>query len=370
MEDLIPETTLERRMLQHASANRRPATGCLELSPLCNMNCKMCYVRLSRRKQEQHGRLRTAAEWLELGRQMQNGGVLFLLLTGGEPLLFPGFRELFSGLRSLGMILTVNTNGTLINEKWADFFAEHMPRRINITLYGSNERTYASLCHYPGGFGKTLRGIRLLLERGVQVKINGSATRSNQKDLDAIYRIGDTLGVPVAIDTYMLPGLRERGLPFSDQARLAPEQAAQAQWKVICHDTPPNLLQEYMKQTLAKTEASEACQYPDCVTCMAGRCSFAVDWQGRMRPCVTLEEPAVPVFETDFEAAWETISREVKRFHIHPKCTTCRLRPLCPNCAGSAKLETGAYDGIPDYLCRYSEELYRIIKQEASAILK
>ena len=36
----------------------------------------------------------------------------------------------------MGMILTINTNGTLIDETWADFFAQHPPRRINITLYG------------------------------------------------------------------------------------------------------------------------------------------------------------------------------------------------------------------------------------------
>ena len=84
----------------------------------------------------------------------------------------------------MGMILTINTNGTLIDETWADFFAQHPPRRINITLYGTSKETYRDLCHYKDGFEKALRGIRLLRERNVDVKINGSLVRSNSTDVD------------------------------------------------------------------------------------------------------------------------------------------------------------------------------------------
>ena len=69
---------------------------------------------------------------------MQKAGTVFLLLTGGEPLLFPDFKTLYRRLRNLGMILTINTNGTLLDEAWADFFATYPPRRINITLYGAD----------------------------------------------------------------------------------------------------------------------------------------------------------------------------------------------------------------------------------------
>ena len=79
--------TMEKRMLRRASAAQRPINGSLELLPLCNMNCDMCYVRLSAGETEAKGGLRMADEWISLGRQMQKAGVLFLLLTGtGDPL--------------------------------------------------------------------------------------------------------------------------------------------------------------------------------------------------------------------------------------------------------------------------------------------
>ena len=87
-------STFERSFLQKARQQHIPITGALELLPLCNMNCDMCYVRLSRSEMECQGQLRTVDEWILLAQQMQKAGTLFLLLTGGEP-LYLLFRHSF-----------------------------------------------------------------------------------------------------------------------------------------------------------------------------------------------------------------------------------------------------------------------------------
>lgn len=364
MEPLQIETnTIEKAMLCRASAAQRPITGTLELLPICNMNCDMCYIRLSRTEMEKKGRMRTADEWISMGEEMERAGVLFLLLTGGEPLLFPDFRRLYLSLRERGIILTVNTNGTLIDADWAAFFGENKPRRINITLYGADDRAYETLCHYPGGFEKTVQGIRLLKERGVDVKINGSVTKSNRNDMEKIYAIGRELGAPVHMDTYMLPGIHERKLPFEAQSRLEPEEAAAAEMEMLRNEMNPEDLRMYVQQMLLQIK-KEGNVYSEGITCMAGNCSFAVNWQGEMRPCVTLEEPSVPVFETGFESAWQQISEKVKAYRVNEKCRQCRLRPVCKTCVASARLETGEYDGLPEYLCRYVRKYIRLLKDE------
>lgn len=364
MESLtIEPNTMEKMLLQRAASKQQPINGSLELLPLCNMSCDMCYIRMNRSEMEKKGGLRTADEWISLGREMQKAGVLFLLLTGGEPLLFPDFKKLYSELKQMGMVLTINTNGTLLDEEWADFFGENKPRRINITLYGADDRAYETLCHYSGGFGKTIRAIRLLKDRNVDVKINGSVTKNNYKDMQKIYALGEMLEVPVHMDTYMLPGIHERGLPFGEQSRLLPEEAATAGMKALKAEMDPRAFPIYVEQKIAQLE-SGAAEYPRGITCMAGNCSFAVNWQGEMRPCVTLEEPSVPVFETGFEAAWEKVSKESKAFRVNEKCIKCRLRPICKTCVASAWLESGAYDGVPEYLCRYAEAYRRLMYEE------
>ena len=361
-------TTLEKIILQKAAAAQRPVNGTLELLPLCNMNCAMCYIRRDRSEVESGGGLRTAEEWIELGEEMRKAGVLFLLLTGGEPLLFPDFQRLYLELKRMGMVLTINTNGTLLDEKWADFFGREKPRRINITLYGADERAYEELCHYPGGFERTMRGIRLLKERGVDVKINGSVTKENCKDIERIYQIGRELEIPVHMDTYMLPGIRERGLAIEQQSRLAPEAAAATELETVKTELGEEQFPFYVQRKIAQIENGPDI-YPDGMTCMAGSCSFSVNWQGEMRPCVTIEEPSVPVFEMGFDAAWEKMSGGAKKFRLHTKCVKCRLRPVCKTCVASAWLETGIYDGLPEYLCRYAKEYARLL-YEANAGLR
>lgn len=181
MKDLDAMDSMEKMLVQKAYQRQAPVNGSLELLPLCNMNCDMCYVRLSKAEMEQKGRLRTKEEWIRLAHQMKEAGTLFLLLTGGEPLLFPGFKEVYIELQKMGMILTINTNGTLINEEWADFFQKYKPRRMNITLYGADDQAYEQLCHYPGGFQKTVNAVRLLRDREIDVKINGSITSKNEE---------------------------------------------------------------------------------------------------------------------------------------------------------------------------------------------
>lgn len=143
MNELSDFSSIALSLLQHAYSNGIPINDSLELLPLCNMDCSMCYVHLSREAMEQAGHLRTIDEWLMLAGQMRrSAGVLFLLLTGGEPLLYPNFRDLYLELKKLGIILTINTNGTLINKTWAQFIGVHKSRRINVSLYGSDNQTY------------------------------------------------------------------------------------------------------------------------------------------------------------------------------------------------------------------------------------
>lgn len=357
-------TTIEENLCEQAKQNKVPITGSMELLPLCNMNCEMCYIRLSREEMEKQGRLRTADEWLSLAHQMKQAGVLFLLLTGGEPLLFPDFKHLYLELRQLGMILTINTNGTLIDEEWADFFGKYKPRRINITLYGANRSAYEKLCHYPEGFDRTIRAIRFLRKRNVDVKISCSVTKANQEDVDEIFSLGAELGVPVFMDTYMMPAIRERDIPFQEQVRLLPEDAAGIGLKVLKKQLSDNFFRQYVCQTIARIQNPDFPRGNGHVSCLAGNCSFTLNWQGEMRPCVVLAEPSIPVFETGFENAWKKIVSHTQQILLNPACTKCSLQPVCRTCSAAALLETGSYDGIPEYLCRFSREYYRLLLGE------
>lgn len=358
------ELTYEKYLIERAACKNIPLNASLELLPVCNMNCDMCYVRLSREEMKRQGRLRRADEWLALADQMKAAGTLFILLTGGEPLLYPGFREIYMGLRKMGMILTVNTNGTLLNEEWADFFAHYPPRRVNITLYGADEEAYRKLCHYPGGFEKTVQAIRLLRERNVDVKINGSLVKANRRDIKKIVNIAEKLDTAVNIDTYMYPAVRERYSSFDQESRLLPEEAAQGRMEFLrAVLTKDNYLDAAKEKVTIVSETQSGERMPGEMQCQAGRSSFTVNWQGFMRPCVMMTEPSLPVFSMDFMTAWRQMSEKTAQIRLSSKCSTCRLRRICQNCAACARLETGHCGGVPEYMCRYTEETLRLSKE-------
>lgn len=366
MHPMEDATAVEQRMLDRAGEQRSPINGSLELLPLCNMNCDMCYVRLSPEEMRERGRMRSAREWLALARQLRDAGTLFLLLTGGEPLLFPDFKTLYLELRRLGFLLTINTNATLIDEEWAAFFGQNPPRRINVTLYGADERDYETLCHFPDGFRRALRGVRLLREQGVEVKLSSSLTRANEDALERLHAIGESLGVPVRIDTYMMPAVRERGKPFAQQARLEPERAARARVRAYELEMQPKQFMEFALRALWQAAHVQPDTGPMRMSCLAASCSFTINWQGEMRPCVVMTAPAANVFELGFDAAWRQIRRETEQIAMAEKCAACPLRVVCRTCAAAALLETGRYDGVPEYLCRHTAETCRLLAEYVS----
>lgn len=70
-----------------AMKDRAPIHGSFELTPRCNLNCKMCYIRMSEKEMCSAGREWTANQWIDFGKVCRDKGMLFLLLTGGEPFL-------------------------------------------------------------------------------------------------------------------------------------------------------------------------------------------------------------------------------------------------------------------------------------------
>ena len=58
----------------------------------------------------------TLEQWIHLGQKARDAGMLYLLLTGGEPLLWPDFWELYDALYEMGLLIGINTNGSLIDD--------------------------------------------------------------------------------------------------------------------------------------------------------------------------------------------------------------------------------------------------------------
>lgn len=358
-----------------AAALGIPLNGTFELTPCCNMSCKMCYVRLSKQEQEAIAPLRTAQEWLELGRAARDAGMVYLLLTGGEPFLRPDFREIFQGLHKMGFVLSINTNGTLIDEGTVQWLKQTAPMRVNITLYGASNETYRRLCGNPQGFSQAAKAIRLLKDAGITVRINCSLTPENAADMEDIFDFVQKEGLLVQATSYMFPPLRRDLSKVGRNTRFSPEEAAYYSAKISClmygRDAFLKSLENGLPPIPAETEdCPELTCQGEGIRCRAGKCSFWVTWNGVMLPCGMLPaENPVNVFDVGFPTAWQLTRDAAAAIRLPAQCAVCSARDHCKACAAMVYTESGSYQTVPQYRCQMTRAYPAACKQLAADII-
>lgn len=344
-----------------ASVNRVPLGGGFELTPVCNFHCRMCYVRRTPEQLKKEGKsLIPWEKWLTLARQCREAGTLYLLLTGGEPFLYPGFRELYEELHKMGFLLSMNTNGSLIDEDTMAWLKKAAPTRVNVTLYGASPETYGRICGNPDGFEKTMRAIRWLKEAGIPVVLNASMIPENGDDLEKIMEIGRSLGLNTRPGTYMFPPMRRER--EETDSRFTPEEAAKMfMRRSRCQFAPDTLVEMFQKEQTRADQEDWGSQ-EEHMRCRAGRCGFWISWEGKMSACGLLPFPLITEpFEEPFAQCWERLTELVRSLPVLEKCRSCRLRELCNPCAATVYAECGDVNGKAEYLCQTAQCIEREI---------
>lgn len=347
---------------QKASKSKIPLSGTFELSPCCNMDCKMCYVRKSRQEVEAAGGEINADAWIEMGRQCRDAGMLFLLLTGGEPFLYKDFKRVYIELIKMGFVISINSNGTLINEETVEWLKKYPPTRINMTLYGASNETYNRLCGNPKGFDQTIKAVKLLKDAGISVKFNASMTPENIDDLDQMYEIAKDLNVYIQASVYMFPPVRKDPTMIGCGNRFSAEQAAYYQVKVdkkrFTDEQFELRVANMRKAGLISVEPEECVRdINEPLGCRAGRTSFWINWKGQMTACGMMTIPTAYPFVDGFNKAWNDVLDGTKKLHMPYQCVSCKLRAVCSVCGASTYTETGDFNEAPPYLCEMTKKV-------------
>ena len=194
------------------------------------------------------------------------------------------------------------------------------------------------------------------------LKLNGSLTRENGSDLPDIQRIAREWGIPLEVDSYMFPAARKGIRPFDERSRLTPEEAADGYVQIKQEELSPEAFDQLakgMRECYHRRNAGTEPGIPEVLPCRAGRSSFWVTWKGEMTPCVFLDQPQIPVFETGFVKAWEELRARREHICLPAACGSCWMRPYCTVCGAAAYTETGSTEAVPAYLCAMTEAKLR-----------
>lgn len=364
------------RLWNKAGVMRIPLTGAFELLPVCNLQCKMCYVRRSMDEVNRLGGLLPAEQWLDWARQARDAGMLYPLLTGGEPFVRQDFQEIMSGMLEMGLQVSINSNGTLIDEPMAKWLGQHLPVRINITLYGASEESYQNLCGDGDAYNRVRRAVEWLKRYGVPVKFNTSITPENVNDLEGIMAYAKSVGAPIQAATYMFPPVRRDASMVGENHRLSPEAAALARVKADWLQSDPKWFlgqAERFRHFVPVTPemlVSQAHAEPQEMHCRAGRCSFWIDWQGNIGNCGMYTSVKYSLQGRALADAWKQVVDETEKVRYSPVCTNCPNFHLCHACIAMVYNECGTRDGCPEYLCRMNQASAKYYQDFAEHISK
>lgn len=350
--------------LHHRQAGERiPLQVSIEVTRRCPLECLHCYNNLPMGDMDARQRELTKEEHFKVLDELVEMGCFWILYTGGEIFARKDFLEIYTYAKKKGFLITLFTNGTIINQQIADYLVEWPPFAIEITLYGRTRETYEALTAVPGSYDRCLRGIKLLKERGLPLKLKTVATSVNKHEVLAMRQFAEEeIGVEFKMDGQINPRIDCSQSPLG--VRLTPEEL------VALDMNAPKGMSEYRRLAKRDLEHPPNLQQSDTVYfCGGGVGGFALNAYGEMGICVISQQDTFGVRETGLRQVWEGSLAEIrnrKRTRV-TKCVECRIQSLCGMCPANGEMENGDKESPVEFLCHVAHLRAAVIGSEVPA---
>lgn len=316
-----------------------PYSALFELTHVCNLNCVMCYnVPLAEPEL-------STGEWLDVLEQAAAAGTLHLTLSGGEILTRRDFFTIAGHARKLGFVLELKTNGTLLTPESADQIAALEPLKVDISLLGASDATFDAVAGSSRSFTRMLRGVRLLQERAIPVKLNTLLLNLNVSDRSKMIDLAQELGVECSL--VLKVSSDDVGFDRADAYKLTVDQ---------------------MTETLVADQTNIQVKVPtnETRTCSVGLSSFLVSPYGEVYPCNELRISAGNIRQERFTGIWNDapIFQELRNRHTYanlPECRVCPLNAYCfGRCSGLAWKRVGNLYSADLTACAHAQAHYQM----------
>jgi len=328
-----------------AADSGRPVNGTFELTSRCNLGCKMCYIRTRAGDRAMKASELSVEQWLDLARQGVDAGMLFLLLTGGEVLVRPDFFDIYEPLTDMGLLITLFTNATLINKRTAERLARRPPNRTEVTLYGATKATYEAVTGEAGGYDRCIRGIELLRDAGVTLKLKTTLSRLNVHEFDQMRDMADAWGLGFGA-SWLLSRRRDLCSNLVEEIRFSAQEAVDIESKD----------EQAVANLRMISEREPAPMSDDPFYCHAGKSSFVIGPSGDMNVCIDLALPRARPTEVGLAEAWRQVREFIRTVPQAEDCKSCDLEQYCVRCPAWGYVESGSMTSSVVYLCDIARE--------------
>jgi len=317
-----------------AARQEMPVAAMLQLTARCNLRCRHCY-QVTRRKREL-----TTRQWLEVLDGLRDAGVLFLTLSGGEPLVRGDFFDICRRARELRFALQLKTNAQLVDRRVADRLASLALLDVQMSLYSTRSGIHDSITGLRGSHRRLMSAARMLVRRGVKVSMMTPLMTVNTGEIDDLVALARREGFDWSMDPH---------LNVCEDGGCTPLALRTGDDQLEAIFSSPSLVDlEAMRRSARVRRVTDR-------VCNAGRVSCCITPDGDVLPCPLLQVPFGNVLRRPFARIWRSSRRRASidalTWNDLPTCRDCELMPWCVRCHGAALVEDGDMMGPSRLAC-------------------
>jgi radical SAM protein with 4Fe4S-binding SPASM domain len=360
-------SALLSELQQKAYDRTVPLNVTLELTLRCNIRCLHCYnfdrdLPKAQRTACGDGEASAASERPELSLDeilalvgdLRDAGCLFLTLTGGEVLSYPGLWAVLDRARDLNLAVQLLTNGTMLRPGVAARL--HGYRNllgVSVSLYGATAAVHDGITQVQGSWRRTWEGADRLRGLGIAVRLKHIVMRQNAHEVEAMRAQAEARGYPYLVDLTITA--RHDGTAGSLVTRVDDDQL-RALYAGPLRDFLPS-------RPRRVSEESFPCN------CARGNC--AISARGDVYPCVSVPWTAGNVRDRRFADIWRysPVFQRIRGLRIadYEACAPCPDKPFCSRDRGAAYTASGSYTGTDPFVCRSAAITRQMVESPAAS---
>ena len=187
------------------------------LTQRCNLECAHCYMS-AHAGADTRGELTTAECRRVIDEIAAVNPNVFLILTGGEPLLRRDIWDVAGYAAGKRFTTVFGTNGVLLREREARLMRQHGVLGASISLDSTDPVKHDGFRRLPGAWDAAVRATRVLGEEGLDFSLHMSVTDWNVKEVPAMIDLARSLGAKVLNFFFLVRTGRGRDLTDIDAA--------------------------------------------------------------------------------------------------------------------------------------------------------
>ena len=333
------------------------------LTQRCNLECAHCYMSAFAGA-DTRGELSTAECRRVIDEIAEVNPNVFLILTGGEPLLRKDLFDIAGYATERRFTVVLGTNGVLLREREAKLMRQHGVLGASISLDSTDAGRHDFFRHLPGAWEGAVRATRVLTDAGLDFSLHMSVTDWNVAEVPAMIDLARELGAKVLNFFFLVrtgrgrdltdidPAAYERILTHLAKAQLAPSPATAFEdpWSTPVGRAGGLLIRAkcapHFRRILWEMQPdSPLLQNYAHGSCPAGKYYCRITSEGDVTPCPYLPVAAGNLRTDSFAALWREapVFGDLREPKLGGRCGACEFSKICGGCRCRAYATYGDY---------------------------